>query len=231
MTNKTTTKSFFLDDEVAVIYEKRFQDGLDHEYPNINSVRTEIAFYREKRGGKLLDFGFGYSQEVIHFAKKGYDVYGLEVSQTAVDRGNKRVKELGLKANLAVVDPSWDKLPFADNTFDVIHSNQTIIFLADLEKINKLLMEFRRILKPDGKLYASLASPENSMCAGGKKLAENIYLYGAHDGNNHKVYIFPSQPALEKTFGVFDIKEIGSFNNIYCGVNGHYWVVLAKNKK
>lgn len=231
MTEKIATKSLFLDDEMAGIYERRFKKGVDHDYPNVNSVRTEAAFYREKRGGKILDYGFGYAQETAHFAKKGYKVWGLDVSQSAVDRGNERLKQLGLSATLSTVDASWDKLPYEDNFFDAIHSNQCIYFIADLEKQNALLKEFKRILKPDGKMYVSLAGPENSIRTTGKKIGENVYQYGAADGEPHKCYIYPDKPSIEKSFGIFDIAEIGSFNNVYCGVNGFHWVVLAKNKK
>jgi SAM-dependent methyltransferase len=216
---------------MAQLYERSFQYGVDHEYPNVNTVRVEAAFLSDKRGGNLLDYGFGYTQEVLHFLKKGYKVSGLDISPTAVKRGYQRIKEFGFEANLAVVDPNWDRLPYKDNTFDVIHSNQCIYFLADFGKINALLGEFKRILKPDGKILISAAGRENTICATGEKIGENIYSIKTKFGESNKCYIFPDEAALRKSFSIFDIVEIGSFNNVYCGTNGFHWLVLAKNKK
>lgn len=217
----------FLDKRNARIYEKQFKDGIDHDYPNTNSIRIEKWFFKDKRKGKLLDYGFGFAREAVHFLRKGYDVWGLDVSKTAVKRGRSRLKKLGLNAHLDVVDTSWEKLPFPDDFFDVIHSSQCIYFLGDLGKINRLLNEFKRILKPDGKIYVSTLGRENSICKEGKRIKENIYSCNRVSVPQN-CYVYPDKNALRKSFCIFDIVEIGSFNNVYCGVNGFHWVVLAQ---
>jgi len=222
----------FVDTRNAGIYEDKFSKGLiDHEYPNVNTVRISKAFY--PKSGKVLDYGFGYTQEVIHFLKRGYEVWGLDVSQSAVKTGYQKLKKFDLNSNLAhleSIDPQWNKLPYVDNFFDVVHSNQAIYFLADQNKIKNLLQEFKRVLKPQGKFSISTMGPENSFCSQGTKVGENLYRPNQND-DAPTCYVFPNENALRDAFSIFEIVEVGSFNNVYCGTNGFHWVVIGRNKK
>lgn len=220
----------FTDKRNAKIYEKKFRDGLDHDYPNTNSVRIENWFLKDKRKGNLLDYGFGFARETVYFLRKGYNVWGLDISKTAVRRGERRLKELGLKAHLGVVRANWQRLPFPDNFFDVIHSNQCVYFLADLKKINDLLDEFKRILKPNGKISVSMVGRKDSICKEGREIKKNIYRCEKHSIPQN-YYVYPDKNELRKSFSIFGIEEIGSFSTVYCGVKGFHWVVLARNKK
>lgn len=202
-------------------------------YPNVNSVRIEKAFFCKQDGSKILDYGFGFAQETCHFLKLGYEVWGLDISETGLKRANERIQAYNLplgKSHLELVNPAWDTLPYQDNFFDVIHSNQVIYFLADIEKIQALIKDFYRILKPGGKIYVSLLGTENSICSKGTKVGENIYIADWKD-ETRKWYVFPDKKAIEKAFEAFNIVEIGSFGNDYCGVNGFHWVVLADKTK
>lgn len=70
-------KVSFVDDVNLKFYEDHFSDeGLIHRYPNVNTVRGELWYFRKSAPGKILDYGFGYGQEAIYFAENGYDVCG-----------------------------------------------------------------------------------------------------------------------------------------------------------
>lgn len=47
--------------------------------------------------GKVLDLGIGEGRNALFFAKKGYEVEGFDMSQTAVDRRIERAKNSNLK--------------------------------------------------------------------------------------------------------------------------------------
>lgn len=222
----------FVDQRNVDIYEDKFSKGIiDHEYPNVNTVRISKSFY--PKSGKVLDYGFGYTQEVIHFLKKGYEVWGLDVSKSAVKTGYQKLKKLGLNSNsahLESINTQWSKLPYEDSFFDVVHSNQAIYFLADINKIVNLLNEFKRVLKHGGKFSISTMGPENSFCANGIQVGKNLYRPSEKE-DAPTCYVFPNENVLRDVFSIFDIVEVGSFNNVYCGTNGFHWVVMGRNKK
>lgn len=70
------------------------------------------------------------------------------------------VDRLKLPGVDVVCDFESGPLPFAANSVDVIYSRHTLEHLADLERI---LREFLRVLKPDGKLFVTVPHFSNSL--------------------------------------------------------------------
>ena len=108
----------FVDKINVDFYERLFSDdGWIHKYPNVNTVRCELWYFRQRQWpGKLLDYGFGSGQEMIYFAENGYKVYGVEILQNAVDRLNRLIAEkhpdLVGRINTSLLGPSDDRLAF-----------------------------------------------------------------------------------------------------------------------
>lgn len=220
-------KSPFVDKDNVMMYEKQFKEGYDHEYPNTNSVRIESSFFSDKRGGRILDYGFGFTREIIHFVNKGYSVWGLDTSKFMVERGIKRLEGYGISAHLSWINPRWKKLPFRDEFFDVIHASQSLYFLGSYGKMRALLFEFYRILKSGGKLYISVLGRKNSICTSGRQIANNLYKGDKNSLVPQKCYVFPGKKAIRDCFSMFNIIEIGSYDNNYCGVCGFHYAILA----
>ena len=73
-------------------YEKLYAKGHDHQYPNIDLVRLEKKYLTSKNNN-ILDYGFGSGENLIHLIKSGYDAYGIEASQNAIELVSKKMKE------------------------------------------------------------------------------------------------------------------------------------------
>ena len=106
----------------------------------------EKAIEREFRpGSSLLHAGCG-SGQVDTKIQKGMRITALDISKGALDlysRNNKNAE--------AIVHGSLFEMPFPDGQFDGIYNLGVMEHFTE-EEIQKILGEFHRVLKPDGKI-------------------------------------------------------------------------------
>ena len=99
-----------------------------------------------KSGEKILEAGCGTGNLAVKIEERGAEVIGLDNCQEALDIYRK--KNPGAKLVLADLA---EKLPFPDNYFDKIASNNTI-YAIPKERRDFLIKDFFRILKPRGRI-------------------------------------------------------------------------------
>lgn len=100
------------------------------------------------KGKNILDAasGEGYGSHLLSsYADK---VTGLDIDEKAIDHAQSRYKQ----SNLEFVVGSCAQLPFADNSFDMVVSFET---LEHLGQQKEMLSEFNRVLTSDGVLIIS----------------------------------------------------------------------------
>jgi len=94
----------------------------------------------------VLDVGCGPGRALLFFKENGVkNLFGIDLSPAMILRAKKR---FGKNAVLKVA--SVEKLPFANNQFDVVTNTEAFHHFLDPKKAIK---EMYRVLKPDGKLY------------------------------------------------------------------------------
>ncbi len=109
-----------------------------------------IASYFEKidQNTKIIDFGGGFAGSARHLAKKyGCHVTVINLSETENKRGRKMNEEQGLSHLIDIIDGSYDDVPFEDETFDIVFSEDAILHSNNKEKV---ISEAYRLLKPNG---------------------------------------------------------------------------------
>ena len=92
---------------------------------------------------KVLDYGCGAGEIIKLMRNNGLDAYGCEAFYEGGNLSFKVPTEL--KDRILVMQ--GDRIPFPDDTFDLVMSNQVLEHVPDL---NIVLSEIRRVLKPDG---------------------------------------------------------------------------------
>lgn len=102
---------------------------------------ANILAKRFPKGGKLLDIGCGYGFFLEKMKAMGWEVYGMDVSETAVNYTSSH----GLNVSLGTLD----NIRHEDNSFDVVTLFYVLEHLPD--PLNAL-KEIRRILNPKGLL-------------------------------------------------------------------------------
>lgn len=123
-------------DYVAVVYNER--DRPLTTYPD-KLARYLFDRYEIKTGQKFLDIGCGRGEFLRGFIACGVKGYGVDRSRAA--------EKYCPDAELTTADLENDRLPFADNFFDVIYSKSVIEHFHYPER---LVQEMYRVLKPGG---------------------------------------------------------------------------------
>jgi SAM-dependent methyltransferase len=100
----------------------------------------------ESRPVKVLDYGCGFGEIVRLLRDREIDSFGCDVFYDAADYTKLEQDPL---FNIAIRQMDAGKIPFEDNYFDFIVSNQVIEHVEDLDLT---LSEFRRVLKSGGQI-------------------------------------------------------------------------------
>jgi ubiquinone/menaquinone biosynthesis C-methylase UbiE len=102
--------------------------------------------------GPLIDLGCGTGRHLVHFGKKGFPVFGIDLSKHMLTCCGRKLKKEGLNASL--VCGNLLKLPFRDNSFSYALCMFSTIGLVS-GKTNRavFLREVHRVLKPGGLFF------------------------------------------------------------------------------
>jgi 2-polyprenyl-3-methyl-5-hydroxy-6-metoxy-1,4-benzoquinol methylase len=137
----------------------------------------EESYYLAERWLKsdyrsILDLGCGLGRHSIYFAKHGFDVSALDLSEEAVNHLKDWAKKEALNINIKNADML--NLPYDDNSFDCVFSYH-VISHTDTAGAKRIISEIERVLKPGGEVYLTLCSKETRSFkdAGYPKIDEN----------------------------------------------------------
>jgi SAM-dependent methyltransferase len=165
-------------------YDDIYRKGYDKKYPNLDLVRMERWYFKGKPG-RVLEFAFGTGVNMIHMLECGYDVDAIEASGEAkkiVEAKLAKRPEFKGRARLAVIAPDSGKLPYEDNTFDYVLCLSVLSLLETKERVEQLLAEFKRVMKPGAKMILDLNGPNSDFSKVAKRIREDIYEYRGQSG-------------------------------------------------
>jgi len=100
-------------------------------------------------GAVVLDYGCGAGTVVEMLCGAGYDAYGVDIRWPGHDTEDLEASELGRQGRLRYY-VEGGPLPFDDDSFDVIVSDQVFEHVVPLEES---VREIERVLRPGGVTY------------------------------------------------------------------------------
>lgn len=103
----------------------------------------------------VLEVATGTGAQLVELARRNPHgrTVGVEVAKGMLSKTRRRLASSGLD-RVEVLDADARKLPFADASFDLI-VNSYMLDLLPREEIPRALTEFRRLLRPGGRLVMS----------------------------------------------------------------------------
>ncbi len=104
-------------------FEKKYKEGC---YWGLKPSKEVRKILRYKKSGRVLDLGAGEGRNALFLARKGFEVMGVEISPSSLEKFSKLAKKLKAKAQGKVADI---KDFHFDGLYDIIISTVTLHFL------------------------------------------------------------------------------------------------------
>ncbi len=111
-------------------------------------IKKCIKIIEKIEKGVLLDIGCSTGEWGQYWIRNGWDVFGIDIDKEHLKESEKK----GIKTSYC--DLNTDKLPYADNFFDLIFAGEVIEHLIDTDGF---LKELNRCVKPGG--FVLLTTP------------------------------------------------------------------------
>jgi len=166
----------------------------------VSGIRKKVLEFTDAHeGSRILDVGTGTGKQAFEYAKRGYDVVGIDLSEDMLNVANRKNRYGNVQFELA----DAADMPFKDNHFDV----SSISFaLHEMPLIirQRVLREIVRVTKPEGIIViVGHALPENKI---GRCLVYHIVR--SVEGKYYPEFVKSDLKALLRKMGIKIEKEV-----------------------
>ena len=149
---------------------------------------------------RVLDLGCGTGRNSNYLAERGNLVFGLDLAANALKLASERAEKAGLSEQTKYLRQSiGDKLPFEDNSFDLILDITASNSIKSSER-EVYLKESSRVLKPGGFMIL------RTLCKDGDQNAKK--LLETNPGGELDTYFLKDLGITERVFSEVDLKNL-----------------------
>lgn len=154
------------DNQPKVVTDAERWDAVHQQISRGDEAHSNYAEDKEKlfpRTSMIAELGGGTGSDALHFLRQGHSVVILDISQYALAVARERANKENLADRLAtqVTDFGMHQMPIKDGSVDIVYSRISLNYF-DAEHTKNLFADIYRMLKPDGKAYLSLKSPDDT---------------------------------------------------------------------
>lgn len=200
------------DPAVVARWDAQSAGAAEKQYPVIDLVRLERWFF--KQPGRVLDYGTGPAVNAVHLARRGYEVQALDASGEMVKVARQRAADCGVADKVTVnkIEATATRLPFDDDSFDFIVCVNVLSLVGSRQRIQLLLSEFRRVVKPGGKLILDVNAANADFARNSRMIEPDVYLFKGADGTESGIptYCPPDADSFAALVGeFFAVDDVG----------------------
>lgn len=125
---------------------REFFDEVErHRYQEYASWMPEVMGFDQFAGKRLLEVGCGMGTDLLQFARGGANVTGIDLTPRSIEISRHHLSLYNQSGDFANAD--CERLPFADESFDVVYSNGVLHHTPDTAGA---VREIHRVLRPRG---------------------------------------------------------------------------------
>ncbi|MDI6736151.1 MAG: class I SAM-dependent methyltransferase [bacterium] len=146
----------------------------------VQFVAKEIE-RKKKKIGRILDLGCGNGRHLVYLSKKGFNAYGIDISQKSLQIAQDWLNKKGLQTELKKA--SVTEIPYPDEYFDIVICMGMLDHIL-IQEVKKGIQEIERVLTPEGIFFLGLRSDRDTECGKGEEIERNTFLLpGDVEGN------------------------------------------------
>ena len=203
-------------------------------YPADWIIRFHNMFMKPNlSSGHILDYGCGSGNNAAFFKEQGYEVYGTDITEAVLPLIEENV---GSTENFTILPPDMTRLPYDDNYFDFILSNQVLYYLGSEQRIRAICQEFSRCLRPGGVVFFTMMGSKNYYITQHAQRIEGdlfeIQITGDHrlSGYHEFIYVVRDEDHLKSLFSVFECLTAGYFDQSMFDMKSNFhWIFVGRN--
>ena len=131
-------------------------------------VANPFSLGRLAAGERVLDLGSGAGTDSLVAAQmvgEGGHVTGIDMTPEMLAKARAAAAELGAR-NVEFIESEAERLPFADESFDVVISNGVIDLIPDKDAV---FGELHRVLAPGGRIQIADVTIQNPVSEDGRR--------------------------------------------------------------
>ncbi len=218
--------TYKLDAEWDKVYKKLNEYNYYKILEPHEDLNKIIDIFRKKGVRRILDLGCGAGRNLIPLAKAGFEVHGIDLSETAIHFLSKLIRKINVNAKLKIGN-IYDPLPYPNEYFDAIISIQ-VLQHGTRKQIEFAIKEMKRILKKGGIIFVTVCGRYSKgktrycLVKTAKQLDVHTYIpqLGKEKGLTHFIF---NKKIIYEVFKDFKIKRIWKDKK-------DYYCVLAMKK-
>ena len=194
-----------------------------HEQKPHAAIIALDEYLRNNKVQRILDLGCGDGRHLVFLAHHGYNPYGLDNAPWGLLRAREWLTKEALPTNLVCGD--MRKLPWLGEFFDgaiaiqVLHHNR-------IAAIHETLSEVRRVLRPDGILFATIAKYPPGQWKNGQYVDIEPHTFTPVEGFEQGIpHHFFTEEELREALSHFNILDL------YEDAPRHYRVLVQRKHR
>lgn len=186
-----------------------------------------VSILERRRAKRVLDLGCGAGRHVIYVARRGFDAYGADISETGLKLTKERLRNRKLKAEIMKCDMKL--MPYINSYFDAVIC-VSAIYHQRLREIRETISGIHRVLKAKGLFLVNFHSVRSSKCGMGIRVEENTFMErnGPEKGILHH---FVDENELQELLRRFKIVDLKVDEKLIRGYRQSHLIVLAEKSE
>src|SRR5712691_12355688 len=136
--------------EYDVWHQRVFESDPEHEDASSPWYRLVREALGSVAGLRILEVACGRGGFVRELARAGARVTGCDFSLAALHVAEGKLKAMGNGGSVSLIQGDAQKMPFADSSFDLVVSCETIEHVPDAQSA---VCEMHRVTRPGGRLF------------------------------------------------------------------------------